>query len=78
MFYRARFPGLLSALSCALLPVSLAAAPPVTRASDSTGPIVQLGNTSIVGVSFNYAGTLEQDFFGGKRSLRPCIFNKDC
>lgn len=55
---------LLGLLFCTQLLTSYAT-PPVRRASDSDGPTVQLGNTSIVGVTFNYAGNVEQDFFGG-------------
>ena len=43
----------------------VSAAVTLARTSPSSAPIVMLGNTSLVGVSYNFSGMLEEDFFGG-------------
>ena len=43
----------------------VSAAVTLASTSPSSAPIVMLGNTSLVGVSYNFSGMLEEDFFGG-------------
>ena len=54
-------------MPCLLAAPSTMASAAVTLASTSTSsaPTVMLGNTSLVGVSYNFGGMLEEDFFGG-------------